>query len=254
MGVWSPPEVFDEYRIIRPLGRGGMGRVFLAHDAILDRPVAVKFLSDFSGDATLRSRFLVEARAAARVQHPNVVTVFRVGELDDLPYIVSEYIRGRSLDKLDKPLPWPRVLEIGIALARGLAAAHRSGILHRDIKTANAMISEDGTVKLLDFGLAKFVEGAGMASLASSDGAPAPPARLDQWLTPDTPQDSAASTPEIAEAPTVQDSPRLAARDPGAAATTAVFGPAREAAAVTPDPLATPTPELLLLVTYGNVP
>src|SRR5690349_4306188 len=98
--AWVPPEEFDEYRVIRPLGQGGMGTVFLAHDTLLDRVVAIKFISRLEPDSKARERFLVEARAAARLAHPNVVQVHRVGVLDDQPYLVSEFVRGRSLAEL----------------------------------------------------------------------------------------------------------------------------------------------------------
>jgi eukaryotic-like serine/threonine-protein kinase len=156
---WRPPETFDEYRLVEHIGRGGMGDVYLARDKILDRPVAVKFISAIQPDAVARERFLVEARAAARLQHPNVLTIYRVGELDNRPFIISEFIQGSSLDKIEKPVPWQRALTLGVGLARGLAAAHRRGVLHRDIKPGNAIVTHDGEVKLLDFGLAKLLDG-----------------------------------------------------------------------------------------------
>jgi formylglycine-generating enzyme required for sulfatase activity/predicted Ser/Thr protein kinase len=152
---WTPPAELDEYRLLRPLGRGGMGSVWLAEDSLLERLVAIKFIAHDRPDAHTRERFAIEARAAARLAHVNVVTVHRFGELAGRPFLVSEYVRGDSLDKLTKPIAWSRVLELGIALARGLAAAHRHGIIHRDIKPANAILSADGDVKLVDFGLAK---------------------------------------------------------------------------------------------------
>jgi formylglycine-generating enzyme required for sulfatase activity/predicted Ser/Thr protein kinase len=152
----TPPDL-DEYKLIRPLGHGGMGSVWLAEDRLLDRLVAIKSIAHL--EPTARERFLLEARAAARLQHANVVSVYRFGEHAGRPFIVAEYIRGESLDKLAKPMPWSRVLELGIALARGLAAAHRRGIIHRDIKPANAILAEDGEAKLVDFGLAKIGEG-----------------------------------------------------------------------------------------------
>ncbi len=160
---FHPPPQIEEYRVIRPLGKGSMGRVYLAHDTLLDRPVAIKFLSlpastDDAEGAVMRDRFLIEARAIARLQHPNVVAVYRIGEWRGQPYLVSELVRGESLDRLQLPLPWRRVLEIGRGLCRGLAAAHRRRVLHRDIKPANAMLTLDGNVKLLDFGLAKLFE------------------------------------------------------------------------------------------------
>jgi formylglycine-generating enzyme required for sulfatase activity len=137
-----------------------MGRVYLAHDRTLDREVAVKFLAVPPSDAAL-ARFLVEARATARLQHPNVVTVHRIGALDGRPYIVTELLRGEPLDRVARPLPWREVLEVGVDLASGLAAAHRAGILHRDLKPANAIRRDDGGVVLLDFGLAKLAGTAG---------------------------------------------------------------------------------------------
>ena len=154
---WVPPERFDEYRLVKALGRGSMGQVWLAHDTVLDRLVAVKFIAGIPAHDVVRKRFLTEARAAARVQHPNIIAVYRVGEIGPRPYLISEYVCGDSLDKLPRPVAWPRLLKIAIGLARGLAAAHRQGVLHRDLKPANAIVSETGEVKLLDFGLAKLL-------------------------------------------------------------------------------------------------
>jgi serine/threonine protein kinase/formylglycine-generating enzyme required for sulfatase activity len=156
---WIPPDEFEEYRLVRLLGRGTMGEVYLAHDSLLDRQVAVKFVQAAS-DPAARAEFLDEARAVARLQHPNVVAIFRIAEVAGHPYLVSEYVRGRPLDKLDRPAPPRQVLEIALDLARALAAAHRSGILHRDVKPANAILTDDGRAKLLDFGLASRVDGA----------------------------------------------------------------------------------------------
>jgi serine/threonine protein kinase/formylglycine-generating enzyme required for sulfatase activity len=154
--AWTPPQEFDEYRLVRLIGRGRTGRVYLAQDTLLERPVAVKFIPSLGQNAL--ARFLVEARAAARIQHPNVVTLYRVGQLEDQPYLISEFIRGVSLDRLAKPVPSERALSIGKDLARGLSAAHRRGVLHRDIKPGNAVLTESGEVKLLDFGLAKLLD------------------------------------------------------------------------------------------------
>jgi formylglycine-generating enzyme required for sulfatase activity len=173
--AFEPPPGFDEYRLISPLGSGRMGVVYLAHDELLERHVAVKFIPTID-DAAL-ARFLVEARAAARLQHPNVATLYRVGQLDDRPYLIYEFVRGTSLDRLPRPVDPADVLRIAIDLTRGLAAAHHRGVLHRDIKPANAIVAETGEAKLLDFGVAKLVESAAAA------GAPRPavapdPARL----------------------------------------------------------------------------
>ena len=171
---WRPPDEFDEYRLIRLLGRGAMGDVYLARDALLDRPVAVKFVQA-ARDPIARARFFNEARAIARLQHPNVVAIYRIAETDRHPYLVSEYVRGRPLDELERPVPSRQVLDIALDLARGLAAAHRSGVLHRDVKPANAILSEDGRAKLLDFGLASLVDA---GELDPPVAAP-PPAALD---------------------------------------------------------------------------
>ncbi|WP_164016779.1 bifunctional serine/threonine-protein kinase/formylglycine-generating enzyme family protein [Pyxidicoccus trucidator] len=164
---WTPPDAFDEFRLEGPIGRGGMGVVFLAHDTSLDRRVAVKFMAANQPDAWGRESFTTEARALARVQHANIVNVFSVGEVDGRPYIVSEYVVGESLAELPLPVPWRRVLALGVGLARGLAAAHRQGVLHRDLKPSNALVTREGEVKLLDFGLAERFE-AGTALASSS--------------------------------------------------------------------------------------
>ncbi|WP_437965410.1 alpha/beta fold hydrolase [Sorangium sp. So ce260] len=175
---WAPPSAFDDYRVIRPLGRGGMGQVYLAHDEVLDRPVALKFVAADNPDPRTIERLRVEARAIARLQHPNVVAVFRIGEVRGRPYIAYEFVEGEPLELLPKPVPWPAALRIALGLARGLAAAHRRGVLHRDIKPANVMLDASGEVKLLDFGLAKLVDqpaGAGLDAVRRP--APRAPAR-----------------------------------------------------------------------------
>ncbi|HEX3480450.1 MAG TPA: alpha/beta fold hydrolase [Kofleriaceae bacterium] len=155
---WVPPAELDGFRVVRHLGRGGMGTVYLGHDDVLDRPVALKFLAAAEPSAPARDRFLIEARAIARLQHPNVVGIYRVGEVAGRPYLAYELISGQSLDELPRPMPWPRALELVLGIARGLSAAHRRDVLHRDIKPANVMLSESGEVKLLDFGLAKLLD------------------------------------------------------------------------------------------------
>ncbi len=166
--MFTPPEEFDDYVIVRALGRGTTGEVYLAEDAVLSRPVAIKFISGIEPDLASRQRFLMEARTAARIQHPNVVAVYRVGELEGRPYIVSELVRGSSLAEVP-PMPWSAALDLAIELARGLAAAHRRGVVHSDIKPGNAMVTEDGVAKLVDFGLARVVqEGAGTDDTAPS--------------------------------------------------------------------------------------
>jgi serine/threonine protein kinase/formylglycine-generating enzyme required for sulfatase activity len=166
---WTPPPTFDGYRLGALLGEGGMGFVYVAHDTLLDRPVAVKFIAGADGDEQLRRRFIVEARAVARIQHPNVVSVYRVGEVDGRPYLVSELIRGEGLDRIPTPMPWARVLTIAVGIARGLATAHHRGVVHRDVKPANVVLSEDGEPKLLDFGIAKLLDPSGLADAAPRD-------------------------------------------------------------------------------------
>jgi serine/threonine protein kinase/pimeloyl-ACP methyl ester carboxylesterase len=169
---WVPPAELDGFRVIRQVGRGGMGTVYLGYDDLLDRPVALKFLAAAEPNVVARDRFLLEARALARLQHPNIVGIYRVGEVLGRPYLAYELITGQSLDKLVKPVPWSRALELAIGIARGLSAAHRRDVLHRDIKPANVMLSDGGEIKLLDFGLAKRLDGSsrreGAAAAASS--------------------------------------------------------------------------------------
>ncbi|EPX63458.1 putative serine/threonine protein kinase [Cystobacter fuscus DSM 2262] len=155
---WTPPTEFDEFRLVRPLGQGAMGVVYLAQDTRLRRLVAVKFIASRHPEEQARERFHKEAQAIAQLQHTNVVTVFRIGQVGDHPYIVTEYLEGQTLSTLELPLPWRRALGLGVGLARGLEAAHAAGVLHRDLKPSNAFLTRSGEVKLLDFGLAEFVD------------------------------------------------------------------------------------------------
>ncbi|HEU4536484.1 MAG TPA: serine/threonine-protein kinase, partial [Polyangiaceae bacterium] len=155
---WSPPTEFDDYVLVRLVGRGATGTVYLAEDAVLARHVAIKFVAALGEGAAARERFLNEARAVARVQHPNVIGLYRVGEVEGHPYLATEFARGETLDRLPLPLPWAKVLTVGIDLSRGLAAAHRRGLLHCDIKPQNAILTDEGT-KLVDFGLARLIRG-----------------------------------------------------------------------------------------------
>jgi formylglycine-generating enzyme required for sulfatase activity len=155
---WTPPRSFDGYVLAGKIGQGGMGQVFLAQDTLLDRPVAVKFISAADAGEEARQRFFVEARAIARLQDPNVVAIHRVGEVDGSPYLVSEFVRGEALDRLALPVAWPRALALGLGITRGLSAAHRAGVVHRDIKPANILLTEEGEPKLLDFGIAKLLD------------------------------------------------------------------------------------------------
>src|SRR5689334_19806989 len=150
--AWEPPARFDEYEIVKPLGRGRSGHVYLARDTLLERDVAVKLI--VSLEPVQLAQFLVEARAAARIQHPNVATLYRVGQSADFAYLVWELVRGQSLDRLARPVAPDTATRIARDIARGLAAAHRRGVLHRDIKPGNVVLTDAGEAKLVDFGLA----------------------------------------------------------------------------------------------------
>src|SRR5262245_31760817 len=152
---WSPPLRFDGFELRGLIGQGAMGQVYLAHEDMLDRPVAIKFILNELPDGSARERFLTEARAVARLAHANVVSVHRIGEVDGRPYVAYEYIAGRNLEERRGPTAWQEVMRIGLGVARALAAAHSRGVLHRDVKPANIIEAETGDVKLVDFGLAK---------------------------------------------------------------------------------------------------
>ena len=146
------------YEILAPLGAGGMGEVYCARDTRLDRKVAVKVLPGaFASDPLRRARFEQEARAVAALSHPNVLAIHDCGTEGGTPFAVMELLEGEDLRATlaRSPLPWPRALEVGAAVADGLAAAHARGIVHRDLKPENLFVTCDGQVKILDFGLAR---------------------------------------------------------------------------------------------------
>ena len=149
------------YKIVRSLGRGGMGEVYLAEDSKLQRRVALKVLSpELTGDREFLQRFEREARAAAALNHPNIVTVHSVEEDNGVPFLTLELLDGLTLAHLIEfeSLRLERILDIAIPLADAVSAAHERGIVHRDLKPANVMVTRDGRVKVLDFGLAKLRE------------------------------------------------------------------------------------------------
>jgi len=152
------------YEIIAPIGTGGMGEVYRARDTRLGRDVAVKVLAErFSGDAELRARFAREAQAVAALSHPNILAIHDVGMEGSSSYAVMELLEGQTLrERLNKgPMPWRKVVEIGVAIAEGLAAAHAKGITHRDLKPENLFLTAGGALKILDFGLAQIKPRAG---------------------------------------------------------------------------------------------
>lgn len=151
-------KINDRYQIIRTIGEGGMANVYLAHDIILDRDVAVKVLrGDLAHDEKFVRRFQIEAISASSLSHPNIVEMYDVGEDDGNYYIVMEYIDGKTLKNLIKKrgaLTLPEVIDIMLQLTSAVMCAHDSYIIHRDIKPQNVLIKEDGTVKITDFGIA----------------------------------------------------------------------------------------------------
>jgi serine/threonine protein kinase len=146
------------YEIVAPIGAGGMGEVYRARDTRLRREVALKILpGDVSDDPTRRARFEHEAHAAATLNHPNVLSVYDIGGDDHTSYIAAELVSGETLAALIErgPLPVRALLDIAVQIADGLSSAHAAHVVHRDLKPANVMITTDGRVKILDFGLAK---------------------------------------------------------------------------------------------------
>ena len=148
----------EHYEILRQLGAGGSGVVYLANDTLLQRPVVLKILrTGLLSAEQMRSTVLREARLASAIEHPNVCAIYEVGESGDEGYIVMQYVPGQSLDQLiaHGPASLQLVLSVGIQIADGLQAAHALGIFHRDLKPQNVMLTDGGLVKILDFGLAR---------------------------------------------------------------------------------------------------
>lgn len=178
----AQPAQIGRFSVLRLVGRGGMGAVYACYDDLLDRKVAVKVLRlDAVRDRDVAAARLVrEGQTLARLSHPNVVTVHEVGQAADQVFVAMEFVRGDSLDVwAAKPRPWRETLAAFIQAGRGLEAAHRAGIIHRDFKPQNVIMSADGLVKVLDFGLAR----------ASGDEV------RDEWLSTLVDGDMAASAP-----------------------------------------------------------
>src|SRR5678815_1496935 len=161
-----------QYRILEPLGKGGMGEVFLAEDTRLHRSIALKILApELASDPDRRQRFDREARAAAQLNHPNIVTIHSVEEIEGTPFLTLELVEGETLTGVIPTggLPLARLLAVAIPLADAVGAAHQKGITHRDLKPANVMVATDGRVKVLDFGLAKLMEPAAALLVTGGD-------------------------------------------------------------------------------------
>jgi hypothetical protein len=158
----APGDKLGPYEIRAPLGAGAMGEVYRAHDPRLGRDVALKVLpADVASDPTRLARFSQEARAASALNHPNIITIYEIGDAETSPFMAMELIEGRTLRSMinGAPLPLRTSLQVATQLADGLAKAHEAGIVHRDLKPDNVMVTMDGFVKILDFGVAKLVGG-----------------------------------------------------------------------------------------------
>jgi tRNA A-37 threonylcarbamoyl transferase component Bud32 len=186
--------IAGRYRLLEPVGSGGMGRVWLARDEMLDRDVAVKefvppeWMTD-EEQARLRTRTLREARSAARLNHPHVVRIYDVVHADDLPWIVMEYVPSRSLHQVigeDGPFEPAEAARIGLDVLEAISAAHRAGVLHRDVKPHNVLIGHDGRVVLTDFGLATFVDDGSVTGPGMVVGSP-------QYVSPERARDGAST-------------------------------------------------------------
>jgi serine/threonine protein kinase len=154
----SPDTIIGQYRVVSKIGEGGMGEVYRARDTKLGRDVAIKVLpAAFSTDAERLRRFEQEAQAAGALNHPNILVIFHISTHQGAPYIVSELLEGETLRErmAGAALPQRKALDYSLQIVRGLAAAHEKAIVHRDIKPDNVFVTNDGRVKILDFGLAK---------------------------------------------------------------------------------------------------
>src|SRR5262249_5344140 len=163
------------YEIVAPLGAGGMGEVYQARDTRLGREVAIKVLpAALSSDPERLKRFEREARSASSLNHPNVVTIYDMGSENGVSYIAMELVKGEPLrmELARGALPVKKLLQVGTQIAEGLTKAHAAGIVHRDLKPENVMLTEDGHVKILDFGLAKLTHAEDSGTQATLQSAP----------------------------------------------------------------------------------
>jgi len=172
---FQPGDTLDSYKVLDLVGRGGMGEVYRARDTRLKRDVAIKVLPRaLAGDRERLSRFEQEARSAAALNHPNIISIHDMGTADGSPYIVSELLEGQNLREVlhQGPVPARKVLDYALQAARGLAAAHDAGIVHRDLKPENLFITKDGQLKILDFGLAKLMRLDGGSGSGTAEAVP----------------------------------------------------------------------------------
>src|SRR5262249_11985708 len=154
----TPGTQLGRYQVLAPLGAGGMGEVYRAHDRRLEREVAIKVLPEhLVEDPTALARFEREAKAVAALAHPNIVALYAYATEQNHPFVVMELLEGETLRSglAQGPIPWRKAVELGVAVAEGLCAAHDRGIIHRDLKPENLFLLHDGRVKILDFGLAR---------------------------------------------------------------------------------------------------
>jgi serine/threonine protein kinase len=165
-------QVVGHYQIIAPLGKGGMGEVYLASDTKLDRKVALKLLAtEFTNHKERLRRFIQEAKAASSLNHPNILTIHEIGQADGAHFIATEFIDGETLKQrmAHTRMTLPEILDVSIQAASALQAAHAAGIVHRDIKPENIMLRPDGYLKVLDFGLAKLTEKSSQSKTTNSE-------------------------------------------------------------------------------------
>ena len=171
--VLSPGTKVSQFKVIKKIGAGGMAEVYLAEDTKLQRKVALKFLLEqYASEPEIKARFTQEAQAAAKLNHPNIITIHEVAEYQGRPYIAMEYLQGGTLKHLmaRRELTFREIIDIGIQAGDGLNRAHESGIVHRDIKPQNLLLDKDGRVKIADFGLAKVKGGSKITTGGSTFG------------------------------------------------------------------------------------